>query len=168
MVFCEDTRQQLNTNVDNLLCIPLVNLLHVMTDVRSAQFHAPCRNFASTGTCRFRNHCRYSHNMDWRATRPPPKLTPCFHWENAGMSRWRSMCISPHLHKPLALDSADFLGDNLLDELYEFTVVEPLASREFIMMADLRQVASYDWMVAESPTIGILGKPWTRPLYGHD
>jgi hypothetical protein len=78
------------------------------------------------------------------------------------------MCISPHLHKPQALDSADFLGDNLLDELYEFTVVEPLASREFIMMADLRQVASYDWMVAESPTIGILGKPWTHPLYGHD
>jgi hypothetical protein len=118
------------------------HIFHIMTDVRSAQFHAPCRNFASTGTCRFRNHCRYSHNMDWQATRPPPKLTPCFHWENAGACPYGDRCA--YLHKPQALDSADFLGDNLLDELYQFTAVKSLASRESIIMANLRQVASYD------------------------
>jgi hypothetical protein len=153
------------TNADNLPPIPLANLLHKMTDVRSAKFRAPCRNFASKGTCPFRNHCRYFHNMDWRETRPPPKLTPCFHWENAGACPYGYRCA--YLHKPQALDSADFLRDNLLDELYQFAAVKSLAPRESIMLAELRQVASYDWMVAESPTIGIPGKPWTRPLYGH-
>jgi hypothetical protein len=80
--------------------------------------------------------------MDWRAARPPPKSTPCFHWENAGACPYGDRCAN--LHKPQALDSADFLGDNLLDELYQFTAVKSLASRESIIMANLRQVASYD------------------------
>jgi hypothetical protein len=113
---------------------------------------APCRSFSSRGSCRFGNRCRFSHGMGWQTSRPPPELTSCFHWEDAGTCPRGDRCAS--LHRLQVLGGASLLHDNLPEEIYTFVVVKPLAPRNSATPTNLQFVASYDWLIAENPTIG--------------
>lgn len=125
-----------------------------MEGLKASDLRAPCRNFASTGFCRFGDRCRYSHDIHWRTTRPPPESTPCIHWETSGTCPYSDRCA--YYHKPDNLKKSSLLHDDPVNELHRFAT-EPRAPGEPAVIASFQEVASYSWIVAETPTIEIPG-----------
>lgn len=127
----------------------------IMSVPLPAASKAPCRGFASRGFCRFGKRCLYSHDLYWREMRPPPQSTPCFHWEDTGTCPYETRCA--YYHKPLTPDRSVLLHDSLLEELYNFSIANLPDSEHPIVLTNLHQIASYDWLVETSPTIGVPG-----------
>lgn len=116
---------------------------------------APCRNFLSTGTCDYGSRCRFSHDTATRRDRPPPGQTPCFHWEKSGACPYRDRCA--YLHRPRASDSTKRTFEDLCEKIHTFGVVDSTRCDEEIVKSDFQEIASYDWVAASVPTIGIPG-----------
>lgn len=145
-----------STSATNLRHFPHSKQCATMERTWPTAPRAPCRNFASRGSCRFGDRCRFSHDVNWRATRPPPEMTPCFHWEEAGACPRGSRCA--YLHRPEVLAGMSLLHDNLPDEVHTFVVGKPRSPKDSATLANLKHITSYDWLIAESPTIGVPGK----------
>ena len=116
---------------------------------------APCRNLLGSGRCAFGARCRYSHDVNYAKSRPPPAKTPCFHWEEKGTCPYGTSCAYQHRKHSHLLS----LDDGLSEEIAWFGRPESANSKEKLLEAHLEALASYDWLEAEHPTIAIPGMP---------